>query len=114
MIDSSKELKPEEHDLAYRSELEKMTKLKSLVIAHLPDMYSSVIDIEGNYNNYWGNQRILLHVDIKDKPDDFRAMQRKVIEIANKTTENIHLVIRSLQQLSIRINNEYSSDSSYS
>lgn len=93
-------MKPEEFDKIYRKELEQLISLKSIIISRFPDFYDSILKIDGYHNNYWGNQRILLHVDYNENKEDFRVIQTKIIEIANETNREINELNRQLRKYS--------------
>lgn len=107
VIDSSKKLKPEEFDMKYEKELEKLILLKSIVVARFPDYYDNVIKIEGLHNCYWGYQRSLLLPDVNDNIKNYSSKQEKIIETANKTSKEIDDLMFKLIKYSKKVNEKY-------
>jgi len=104
VINSSNNMKTEEFDLIYRKELEQLISLKSIIIARFPDFYCNILRIDGYHNNYWGNQRLLLHIDINKDKEGYLALQREITEIANKTSSEIYELSNTLRNYSEKIN----------
>jgi hypothetical protein len=107
VIDSSKKLKSEEFDAKYENELEKLIQLKSIVVSRFPDYYDDVLKIGSLHNHYWGYQRGLLKIDVKENMKGYSSMQEKIIETANKTGKEIDNLIFKLKKYSEKVNEKY-------
>lgn len=105
VIDSSNKMNPEEFDKFYKKELKQLTKLKSLIVSRFPNLYNNIQIIDNHHNNYWGNQRLLLQLDIKSEKEDYLIIQKKIIEITYKTRSEINELITELKKISKDINN---------
>lgn len=104
VIDSSKKLNFIDFDLYYENEIEKLSKLKSITLSRFPNHYDQVVKIDNLYNNYWGHQRLLLQIDVKNERENYSNLQGKIIEISNRTNEEMQNLIYEFKKHSNRAN----------
>jgi len=106
VIDSTNNMKIEELDANYRKELEQLTNLKSIIIARFPDFYDDVLRIDEDHSNYWGNQRLLLSVDISTDYETYTSIQQRIITVVRKTSGDVYELRTKLRNYSKSLNNE--------
>lgn len=104
VIDSTNNLTSEEADAIYRKELKQLTSLKSIIIARFPDLYDDILKIDADHSNYWGNQRLLLKIDINTDYERYTTMQQIIITVVRKTNEDIYELREKFRNYSKTIN----------
>ncbi|KFF17766.1 hypothetical protein [Flavobacterium hydatis] len=107
LIESTKKLTPEESDTIYENELEKLIRLKSIVLSRFPDYYDNILNIAALHNIFWGNQRTLLGINIKENTEGYRLTTELLFETQNKTRKEIDLILVHLKKYSEKVNEKY-------
>jgi len=107
VIQSSNNLSSEDFDKKYLSEQIELVELESISIAFFPDLIDSIKRITALHNNYWGNQRLLLKINIKTKREQYISMQSRIIEISNKTFPEIRNIKTDILKISKKIKSKY-------
>lgn len=107
VIESDKKLAYQDFDAKYQEELNGIIEVESLVISKFTEMHDTICKISGLHNQYWGNQRLLLMIDIKEEKERYIRMQRKIIEVANETASEIAKVRRKSLELGYELRHKY-------
>jgi hypothetical protein len=86
VIESSIKMDVNEFHLQYLEKDKRLVDLQTLIAIYFPDLFNEARELLGLHNKYWGNQNILLRIDIKEDRNGYSSVQRSIIEIAKKAS----------------------------
>lgn len=99
IIESSAKMGRKEFDYQYLEQYKDLVNLQTMVGIYFPKLYSEVRDLIAIHNKYWGNQRILLGINVYENFDNYVAMQKNIIEISDKA----FVKIRNIREESLEM-----------
>lgn len=96
VIDSTKKITLEEFDEIYKLECETLYELNKYSILYLNEQQNTINNIINLYNNFWGNQRILI---INSDKQTNSIILEKIIQISNDISTEINNLKFDLTEL---------------
>ncbi|WP_010665269.1 hypothetical protein [Marinilabilia salmonicolor] len=96
IIHSKKNISINEYDELYEKEVERLIKLKTLILTRFPEFSNKISSIEGCHNRYWGEQRMLLLINPKTELGEFQTKMERIFPITEETSNSIDMLIKEL------------------
>ena len=64
--------------------LKDIFKIQTLASMYFPDLLENVRKLFGVHSRYWGNQNILLRIDVKEDFEGYKSMLKPIIELGEE------------------------------
>lgn len=114
VIQTSMKMEIKDFDSQYLKNCDKIAELQAKSLIHLPDLYQDIIQLKNIHNTYWGNQRLLLGIDINQRYEAFADKQRIVIEVSDKAYSITRDVIEKISSEVNLISKDYDQNTLFS
>ncbi len=102
VIDASEKLNFQNFDQNYLIEIKKLSRVESKALIYFSQVYEKVRTLVSLYNNYWGQQRLLLMCDLTTEYQGYKARLIEIIQIAEKA----YTIIEKIKGELLNIGNE--------
>ena len=83
-IESSIKMNVNDFHLQYLERDKKIVKIQTLASMYFPDLLENVRKLFGVHSRYWGNQNILLRIDVKEDFEGYKSMLKPIIELGEE------------------------------
>ena len=83
-IESSIKMNVNDFHLQYLERDKKIVKIQTLASMYFPDLLENVRKLFGVHSRYWGNQKILLRIDVKEDFEGYKSMLKPIIELGEE------------------------------
>jgi len=83
-IESSIKMNVNDFHLQYLERDKKIVEIQTLASMYFPDLLENVRKLFGVHSRYWGNQNILLRIDVKEDFEGYKSMLKPIIELGEE------------------------------
>ena len=83
-IESSIKMNVNDFHLQYLERDKKIVEIQTLASMYFPDLLENVRKLFGVHSRYWGNQNILLRIDVKEEFEGYKSMLKPIIELGEE------------------------------
>ena len=83
-IESSIKMNVNDFHLQYLERDKKIVEIQTLASIYFPDLLGNVRELFGVHSRYWGNQNVLLRIDIKEDFEGYKSMLKPIIELGEE------------------------------
>ena len=83
-IESSIKMNVNDFYLQYLERDKKIVEIQTLASMYFPDLLENIRRLFGVHSRYWGNQNVLLRIDIKEDFEGYKSMLKPIIELGEE------------------------------
>ena len=81
IIESSIKMKVNDFHLQYLEKDKKLVEIQTLASMYFPDLLENIKKLFGVHSRYWGNQNLLLRIDITENFEGYKSMLKPITEV---------------------------------
>lgn len=81
IIESSIKMKVNDFHLQYLEKDKKLVEIQTLASMYFPDLLENIKKLFGVHSRYWGNQNLLLRIDITENFKGYKSMLKPITEV---------------------------------
>ena len=83
-IESSIKMNVNDFHLQYLERDKKIVEIQTIASMYFPDLLENIMKLFGVHSRYWGNQNILLRIDVKEDFEGYKSMLKPIIELGEE------------------------------
>lgn len=83
-IESSIKMNVNDFHLQYLERDKKIVEIQTLASMYFPDLLENIRKLFGVHSRYWGNQNLLLRIDITENFEGYKSMLKTITEVGEE------------------------------
>lgn len=83
-IESSIKMNVNDFHLQYLERDKKIVEIQTLASMYFPDLLENIRKLFGVHSRYWGNQNLLLRIDITENFEGYKSMLKPITEVGEE------------------------------